>query len=284
MPSPRISHMKSKRSWPGRAEQVEHQVAVDRDAPEVHRHGGLGLARLRVESVMPRSVESTVISLIVRISVVLPAANGPVTTTLTAWPPRRRGCVAVATHSPLTPAMSRSIRLRLTFGSRSMTDAESGSGEVAVAPTTSPSPPIEADGPACTCTGRAGAACAGRARRSRPGGAAGTARAAAARRPAARVRRRAWRRPPPGRPGGRGGELALAVARRSVVLVGQVLGHRVHRLRGGVEVDSAVVGRRTGSVFAATGAAGRLGRGLLDRHERLTLQRREQPLAAQRRR
>ena len=46
--------------------------------------------RLRVESVMPRSVESTVISLIVRISVVLPAANGPVTTTFTAWPPRRR--------------------------------------------------------------------------------------------------------------------------------------------------------------------------------------------------
>ena len=45
--------------------------------------------RLRVESVTPRSVESTVISLIVRISVVLPAANGPVTTTLTAWPPRR---------------------------------------------------------------------------------------------------------------------------------------------------------------------------------------------------
>ena len=37
--------MKSKRSWPGRAEQVEHQVAVDRDAAEVHRDRGLGLAR-----------------------------------------------------------------------------------------------------------------------------------------------------------------------------------------------------------------------------------------------
>jgi hypothetical protein len=46
--------------------------------------------RLRVESVIPRSVDSTVISLIVRISVVLPAANGPVTTTFTACPPRRR--------------------------------------------------------------------------------------------------------------------------------------------------------------------------------------------------
>ena len=40
--------------------------------------------RDRVLSVMPRSVDSTVISLIVRISVVLPAANGPVMTTLTA--------------------------------------------------------------------------------------------------------------------------------------------------------------------------------------------------------
>ena len=45
--------------------------------------------RARVESVMPRSVESTVISLMVRISVVLPAANGPVTTIFTACPPRR---------------------------------------------------------------------------------------------------------------------------------------------------------------------------------------------------
>src|SRR5665213_1293653 len=44
-----------------------------------------------VSSVMSFSVDSTVISLIVRINVVLPAANGPVTTILTAWalPPRR---------------------------------------------------------------------------------------------------------------------------------------------------------------------------------------------------
>ena len=42
--------------------------------------------RLRVESVTPVSVESTVISLMVRIRVVLPAANGPVTTILTAVP------------------------------------------------------------------------------------------------------------------------------------------------------------------------------------------------------
>ena len=40
--------------------------------------------RERVSSVMPRSVESTVISEMVRMSVVLPAANGPVTTILTA--------------------------------------------------------------------------------------------------------------------------------------------------------------------------------------------------------
>src|SRR5437764_9882737 len=46
--------------------------------------------RLRVSSVMSFSVDRTVISLIVRISVVLPAANGPVTTILTALPPPRR--------------------------------------------------------------------------------------------------------------------------------------------------------------------------------------------------
>src|SRR3954470_1592232 len=46
--------------------------------------------RLRVSSVMSFSVESTVISLMVRMSVVLPAANGPVTTILTALPPPRR--------------------------------------------------------------------------------------------------------------------------------------------------------------------------------------------------
>src|SRR5437763_6765526 len=46
--------------------------------------------RARVSSVMPFSVDSTVISLIVRISVVLPAANGPVTTILTAVPAVRR--------------------------------------------------------------------------------------------------------------------------------------------------------------------------------------------------
>src|SRR6476469_9390950 len=58
--------------------------------------------RLRVESVTPRSVESTVISLIVRISVVLPAAKGPVTTILTAWPPLRRRFAVVMSQPPDT--------------------------------------------------------------------------------------------------------------------------------------------------------------------------------------
>src|SRR3954462_15125963 len=53
--------------------------------------------RDRVSSVMPFSVDRTVISLIVRISVVLPAANGPVTTILTAVPcERRRGFVVIS--------------------------------------------------------------------------------------------------------------------------------------------------------------------------------------------
>ena len=55
-----------------------------------------------VESVIPRSVESTVISLIVRISVVFPAANGPVTTTLTACPP----CDVASCPWPLEPPHS----------------------------------------------------------------------------------------------------------------------------------------------------------------------------------
>src|SRR3954447_9128367 len=50
----------------------------------------VSLLRLRVSSVMSFSVESTVISLMVRMSVVLPAENGPVTTIFTALPPPRR--------------------------------------------------------------------------------------------------------------------------------------------------------------------------------------------------
>ena len=47
---------------------------------------------------MSFSVESTVISLIVRISVVLPAENGPVTTILTAVPPVRRRAFQACHH------------------------------------------------------------------------------------------------------------------------------------------------------------------------------------------
>src|SRR5882762_4726112 len=54
----------------------------------------VSVLRVRVSSLMSFSVERTVISLIVRIKVVLPAANGPVTTILTAWPPSRRRRVA----------------------------------------------------------------------------------------------------------------------------------------------------------------------------------------------
>src|SRR3954469_25625075 len=50
----------------------------------------VSLLREAVSSVMSFSVDSTVISLIVRMSVVLPAENGPVTTILTALPPPRR--------------------------------------------------------------------------------------------------------------------------------------------------------------------------------------------------
>src|SRR5205823_3041886 len=62
----------------------------------------VSLLRDRVSSVMPFSVDSTVISLIVRISVVLPAANGPVTTIFTAVPlaRRRKRFVVVMSEPP----------------------------------------------------------------------------------------------------------------------------------------------------------------------------------------
>src|SRR3954470_3445394 len=50
----------------------------------------VSVLRERVSSVMPFSVDNTVISLIVRMRVVLPAENGPVTTIFTALPPPRR--------------------------------------------------------------------------------------------------------------------------------------------------------------------------------------------------
>src|SRR3954468_17321646 len=96
-----------------------------------------------VWSVMSFSVDSTVISLIVRISVVLPAENGPVTTILTAVPPcLRRLRAGVLIYNPLTPAMRRSSRLLFTLGSRSMygeaAGAVSAEGCMATAPWTSP--------------------------------------------------------------------------------------------------------------------------------------------------
>ena len=70
---------------------------------------------------MPRSVESTVISLIVRISVVLPAANGPVTTTLTAWPPRRRaacGCHLEPPHAGDEPQHQAAVDVGVALDDR----------------------------------------------------------------------------------------------------------------------------------------------------------------------
>src|SRR3954453_15541056 len=60
----------------------------------------VSLLRERVSSVMPFSVDSTVISLIVRMRVVLPAENGPVTTILTAVPAERRRMRLVLMSQP----------------------------------------------------------------------------------------------------------------------------------------------------------------------------------------
>src|SRR5205807_59091 len=60
----------------------------------------VSVLRYRLSSVMPFSVDSTVISLIVRMRVVLPAANGPVTTILTAVPAERRRMRLVLMSQP----------------------------------------------------------------------------------------------------------------------------------------------------------------------------------------
>src|SRR3954452_9459322 len=60
----------------------------------------VSVLRERVSSVIPFSVDRTVISLIVRISVVLPAENGPVTTILTAVPAERRRFLVVLMSQP----------------------------------------------------------------------------------------------------------------------------------------------------------------------------------------
>src|SRR3954466_12402120 len=77
--------------------------------------------RLRVSSLMSFSVDKTVISLIVRISVVFPAENGPVTTILTALPPPRRrflpGVVAMSEppHARDEPQQRALVDARVTF-------------------------------------------------------------------------------------------------------------------------------------------------------------------------
>ena len=100
--------------------------------------------------------------------------------------------------------MSRSIRLRLTLGSRSMTATASGSSATALAPMTPPLPgPL--DRPAWS------GSLPPRRRRSQPAASAGTARAAAAR-----------RRPEHGCRRGRSGCQHL---RRSQIGVGLGIGH-----------------------------------------------------------
>src|SRR5579862_8934988 len=74
--------------------------------------------RALVWSVMPFSVDSTVISLIVRISVVLPAANGPVTTIFTAVPLVRRRFLVVMSQAPYAgdqPQQQALVHTRVTL-------------------------------------------------------------------------------------------------------------------------------------------------------------------------
>src|SRR5690554_6351604 len=86
IPSARISHMKSKRRWPG----VPNRYST-RSSSTVMRPKSIAtvVCSLTPNSSEPAeivsSVETTSISLIDRINSVLPALNGPVTTIFTVW-------------------------------------------------------------------------------------------------------------------------------------------------------------------------------------------------------
>ena len=123
MPSPSTSHMNSKRSWPGRAEQVEHQVGVDSDPPEVHRHRRLRLVR-------PRFARRGEVALGREHGDLADGADqgrlaGPERSgdddldgmTATAASQRPAGGSSIRhAYSPRTPAMRRSTRLLVTVG------------------------------------------------------------------------------------------------------------------------------------------------------------------------
>ena len=86
--------MNQKRSWPGRAEQVQDQVVAEGDAAEVHGHGGRRLVAPEPVSSTPSltlviaaSVVSGAISEIEPTKVVLPTPNPPATTILTGRAP-----------------------------------------------------------------------------------------------------------------------------------------------------------------------------------------------------
>ncbi len=105
--------MKWNRSWPGRAEQVEPEVARQGDAAEVHGDRGRGLAVGHAAgvvdahecSVIAASVDSGSMSEMDPMKVVLPTAKPPATTILTvmgavggsAWPPAPAAPAAAAT-------------------------------------------------------------------------------------------------------------------------------------------------------------------------------------------
>ena len=126
--------MKSKRSWPGRTEQVEHQVAVDRDPAEVHRHRRLGLARRSVGDALLGRQHGDLADR---------ADQRRLAGRERAGDDDLDGLAAAAAgaggrhHSPLTPAMSRSMQAPVD--ARVPLDHElAGSGAAAVAPTTRP--------------------------------------------------------------------------------------------------------------------------------------------------
>ena len=203
----------------------------------------------------------------VRIRVVLPAAKGPVTTTLTAWPPRRRAravAMSRAPHAGDEPQHQAAVDVRVALDDRRGVGVErrrGGTDDVAEAGHR------RADGPAWTCRRGPGRRRSAVSSKSRLPLGQERLRAGAGRRPGARAPRRASpgpaRRPWPSA-SSRSSGARLSRRRRRRLIAG---------------TDGRAGPRRSGRAAVAVGAGSPAGASATG-HERGVLEGSEQPLPA----
>src|SRR3989304_9832209 len=103
LPSDRISHMKSKRFWPGVPNRYSTRSSSTVIRPKSIATVVVSLTRSASDEIL-RSVDTTSISLMVRMNSVLPAEKGPVTTIFT---------VSIIARRSLTCEISNAAELNL---------------------------------------------------------------------------------------------------------------------------------------------------------------------------